>query len=394
MSHIDQLLAEQCPYGVSKKPLREVCSDFIVPMRDRPKVFDGNIPWCRIEDIEGKTLNDSKSDLRVSEQVVRDMNLKVMPAGTVIATCSASLGTYAITTQPLVTNQTFIGLVCGDGLYNRFLMYLLHTKTEALTAASNSGTIAYIPRKKFEELSIPVPPLEVQREIVRILDQFTHLEAELEAELEARRQQYDHYQRSLLRLNEGSAAWMTLGDIGKVSMCKRVFKNETASEGDIPFFKIGTFGGLPDAFISRELYESYRTRYSFPNTGDVLISAAGTIGRTISYDGEPAYFQDSNIVWINNDETIVLNSYLRHWYQVIEWATDGGTIRRLYNENIRRARIAVPPLEEQKRIAAILDKFDALVNDLSIGLPAELAARRKQYEYYRDQLLTFEEAPA
>jgi type I restriction enzyme S subunit len=136
----------------------------------------------------------------------------------------------------------------------------------------------------------------------------------------------------------------------------------------------------------------YRGRYSFPKKGDVLISAAGTIGRAIPYDGKPAYFQDSNIVWVDNDESLVKNSYLRYWYRMIDWSTDGGTIRRLYNENIRRARIAVPSLAEQDRIVAILDKFDALVNDLSIGLPAELNARHRQYEHYRDRLLTFPEA--
>lgn len=241
---------------------------------------------------------------------------------------------------------------------------------------------------------IPAPPLEVQREIVRILDQFTQLEAELEAELEARRRQYEHYFRRLLAFEPGVARELTLGDIGRVAMCKRVFKDETGEEGEIPFFKIGTFGGKPDAYISQELYDEYRTRYSFPKVGDVLISAAGTIGRAIAYDGKPAYFQDSNIVWIDNDESIVSNPYLRYWYRIVEWATDGGTIKRLYNENLRRTRVLVPPRDVQDRIVATLEKFDALVNDFSIGLPAELSARRQQYEYYRDKLLTFQEVAA
>ncbi|MDT8363330.1 MAG: restriction endonuclease subunit S [Nitrosomonas sp.] len=248
---------------------------------------------------------------------------------------------------------------------------------------------------------VPIPPLEVQREIVKVLDTLTQLEAELEAELEARRRQYQYYRDALLSFDDdatgeglapGSVRWATLGNIGKVSMCKRVFKHETDSVGDIPFYKIGTFGGMPDAFISRELYHEYRRRYSFPKQGDILISAAGTIGRAIPYDGADAYFQDSNIVWIDNDESQVTNKYLWHWYQIVEWATDGGTIQRLYNENLRQTRIAIPPLEEQARIVAILDQFDALVNDLSSGLPAEIKARRQQYEYYRDRLLSFKEA--
>jgi len=176
-------------------------------------------------------------------------------------------------------------------------------------------------------------------------------------------------------------------------MCKRVFKEQTATIGEIPFYKIGTFGKEPDAYISTELYEEYKSKFSFPKKGDILISASGTIGRTVIYDGKPAYFQDSNIVWIDNDEKQVLNKYLFHYYKIVQWQTDGGgTIARLYNDNLKKTRILVPPLEEQNRIVAILDKFDKLVNDISEGLPAEIKMRRQQYEYYRNKLLTFEKA--
>ena len=169
-------------------------------------------------------------------------------------------------------------------------------------------------------------------------------------------------------------------------------KAETEKEGDIPFYKIGTFGKKADAFISRELFEEYRNKYSFPKKGDILISASGTIGKTVIYDGEPAYYQDSNIVWLEHDESIILNKYLFYCYQLKPWnITSGGTIQRLYNDNIRNAKIPVPPLEEQERIVNILDKFDALCNDITKGLTAEIEMRKKQYEYYRDKLLTFKE---
>ena len=174
-------------------------------------------------------------------------------------------------------------------------------------------------------------------------------------------------------------------------MCKRIFKNETLPRGDIPFYKIGTFGKQSNAFISREVFDEYRKKFSFPKKGDVLLSASGTIGRRVIYNGEPAYFQDSNIIWIDNDESKVSNKFLYYLYAIIEWKTEGGTIQRLYNDNLKKIKIPIPPLAEQERIVAILDKFDALVNDISIGLPAELNARRKQYEYYRDKLLTFNE---
>ena len=181
-----------------------------------------------------------------------------------------------------------------------------------------------------------------------------------------------------------------LGEIGRVCMCKRILKSQTSSIGDVPFYKIGTFGGEADAYISQQLYEEYKAKYSYPKIGDVLISAAGTIGRTVIFDGAPAYFQDSNIVWIDNDEKVVLNKYLFYCYQLKPWqVSSGGTISRLYNENISRTEIPVPPLEVQKRIVKVLDNFDAICSDLGIGLPAEIEKRQQQYEFYRDKLLTF-----
>ena len=176
-------------------------------------------------------------------------------------------------------------------------------------------------------------------------------------------------------------------------MCKRIMKAETSDSGDVPFFKIGTFGKEPDAYITLEKFEEYRSAYSFPRKGDVLISAAGTIGRTVIYDGEPAYYQDSNIVWLDNHESLVLNKYLYYCYQLQPWAVStGGTIARLYNDNISKAQICVPSLEEQERIIEILNRFDALCNDLTSGIPSEIEARHKQYEYYRDKLLAFSPA--
>jgi type I restriction enzyme S subunit len=183
---------------------------------------------------------------------------------------------------------------------------------------------------------------------------------------------------------------VSLGNVGNVSMCKRILKSQTNSEKGVPFFKIGTFGSKANAYISEELFTEYKDKYSYPRKGEVLISAAGTVGRAIIFDGEPAYFQDSNIVWINNDETIVLNKYLYYFYQTSPWMiSEGGTIARLYNDNILKTIICVPPIEKQREIISILDRFYTLCNDISEGLPAEIEARQKQYEYYRDKLLQF-----
>jgi type I restriction enzyme S subunit len=142
-------------------------------------------------------------------------------------------------------------------------------------------------------------------------------------------------------------------------MCKRVLSHQTASTGEIPFFKIGTFGGEPDAYISGNLYSEYGAKFSFPEKGDVLISAAGTLGKLVVYDGSPSYFQDSNIVWLEIDKQKVSNDYLYHYYKVIRWAsTEGSTIARLYNGIIKASGIVLPPLKEQTAIANVLSEMD------------------------------------
>lgn len=148
-----------------------------------------------------------------------------------------------------------------------------------------------------------------------------------------------------------------LGDIGKISMCKRILKKQTNSTSGIPFYKIGTFGKVANAYIPQEIYQEFKKNYSFPHKGDILISASGTIGRRVVYDGKPAYFQDSNIVWIANDESLITNDYLYAFYGYCDWnPSKGATISRLYNADLRRIVIPIPPIKEQKQIVAILDK--------------------------------------
>ena len=157
-----------------------------------------------------------------------------------------------------------------------------------------------------------------------------------------------------------------LGDIGKVSMCKRIFKHETFSSGSVPFYKISTFGKAADAFISEEIFEKYKNKYPYPNKGEVLISASGTIGRTVVFDGEKSYFQDSNIVWISNPQDKVLNKFLKFIYLTTKWkSTDGGIISRLYNEDLRSIRINLPSISEQRRIAAVLETWDQAIEKLA-----------------------------
>lgn len=156
-----------------------------------------------------------------------------------------------------------------------------------------------------------------------------------------------------------------IGDIAKVCMCKRIFAEQTSETEEIPFYKIGTFGKKADAYISRELYEEYKQRFSFPNVGDILISAAGTLGRVVVFDGQDSYFQDSNIVWLDINKNMLTNQYLYHYYKIIKWASsEGSTIARLYNGIICDTNIALPGVEEQNIIAEKLSDIDQLISTL------------------------------
>ena len=166
-----------------------------------------------------------------------------------------------------------------------------------------------------------------------------------------------------IRFNGYTEDWeqRNFGDLGTVAMCKRIFKEQTSIDGDIPFYKIGTFGAEPDSFISRELFKEYRAKFQYPNIGDMLISASGTIGRTVEYKGEEAYFQDSNIVWFKHDDRID-NSFLKCIYEIVKWSgIEGSTIKRLYNDNFLKTEFSMPKVAEQQQIGAYISALDHLL---------------------------------
>lgn len=168
-----------------------------------------------------------------------------------------------------------------------------------------------------------------------------------------------------LRFREYEHEWKakTFKELGSVAMCKRIFKEQTTAQGEIPFYKIGTFGKVADSYISRETYEEYKGKYIYPKVGDILLSASGTIGRTVIYDGEDAYFQDSNIIWFNAHKESLDNSFLYQFYQVVKWnGLEGSTIKRLYNENVLSTNINLPSLDEQTKIGSFFKNLDDTIS--------------------------------
>lgn len=164
-----------------------------------------------------------------------------------------------------------------------------------------------------------------------------------------------------------------LGDICTVQMCKRIFAHQTTETGDVPFYKIGTIGGIPDSYISKDLFNEYRRRYSYPKEGEVMITCAGTVGKAIPFDGEDSYFQDSNIVWLSNPTSKIDNKFLYYIISRVDWSRlNSTTITRIYNDDLRKLGICYPNRIEQKKIADFLSLLDE-----RIALQSKLIDRLK-----------------
>lgn len=427
MSKLQELINKLCPNGVEFKPLREI-GDFFGGLTGKSKedFIDGNARFISYMNVYSNPA--LKLDLPDFVKINDGEKQNVVQYGDILFTGSSETpnecGMSSVVTtkpsEPLYLNSFCFGFRLIDiNTFNLdFLKHLLRSyEVRCQIAKTANGVTRFnISKKLFANIMIPIPPIEVQEEIVRILDSFSDYAAELQAELQARKQQYEYYRNLLLTFNPSAYGcgtddeqkdgvttwrghnykiqWKKMGEIGNICMCKRILKHQTNTKSGIPFYKIGTFGKVADSYISEDLFMEYKKKYSFPQKGEILISASGTIGRAVIYDGEDAYFQDSNIVWINNDESMVLNKYLYYFYQIVDWNVEGGTIKRLYNTNLSNTPIPIPPLELQEKIVAILDRFETLVNDLTNGLPAEIAAVKDQYEYYRNKLLTFRKLTA
>ncbi|WP_080234931.1 restriction endonuclease subunit S, partial [Helicobacter pylori] len=247
---------------------------------------------------------------------------------------------------------------------NLCLYHILKSYEKDIMKLGVGSGLKNIQLKALKDFEILLPPLNEQTAIANILSDVDRYLYSLDALILKKESVKKALSFELLsqrkRLKGFNQAWqkVRLGDIGKPCMCKRVMKHQTTPYGEIPFYKIGTFGNTADAFISKKLFLEYKAKYSFPKKGDILISASGTIGRAVIYDGKPAYFQDSNIVWIDNDETLVKNDFLFYAYSNIKWNTEHTTILRLYNDNFRNTLIPLPPLNEQIAIANILSALD------------------------------------
>jgi type I restriction enzyme S subunit len=250
----------------------------------------------------------------------------------------------------------------------------------------------------YSKFRIPLPPIEVQREVVRVLDLFQSLEAELEA----RRRQYAHYRDSLLDFSErGGVRWMTLGEVGELVRGNGMPKSDFVDEGVgcIHYGQIYTRFGTSTTQTISFVQPEKAAKLAQVEPGDVIITNTSEnlddVCKAVAWLGDSTIVTGGHATVLKHQEN---SMYLAYYFQTRHFQVEknrhatGTKVIDVSAKSLAKIRIPVPSLDHQQEIVGILDKFDALVNDISVGLPAELAARRSQYEYYRNRLLTFEEA--
>ena len=398
MSKLDELIKELCPNGVEFKKLGEVCN-FQNGFAFKSALFKENgEAILRITNISNGVINEEDLKYFFLNDYKENLdNYIVSKNDIVIAMSGATTGKIGInnTDKKFYLNQRvgkFIPHITK--LNNRFLYHFLLSKSlEILKISSGSGAQPNLSTENIKNLIIPVPPLEVQNEIVRILDNFTALTAELTAELTARKKQYSWYRDYLLKF-ENKIEIVKLGDI--VEVYDGTHQTPDYKKTGIPFISVENIDNIynTEKYISEEDYEkNYRIK---PKIDDIFMTRIGTIGKCaiVTKNNPLAYYVSLALLRPNKNK--IDSAYLKY---IIESGIGKKELNKrilftavpikINKGDIDKLEIPLPPLEVQKRIVEVLDNFEKICNDLNIGLPAEIEARQKQYEFYRNFLLTF-----
>lgn len=372
---------------------------------------DGNIPWFRLEDIRtnGRELNDSI--MHVNQAGVKG---NLFPKDSIFMSTTATIGEFALVKIPHLTNQQitnfsltsrFKGIIDIRYLFHRFHHFGEWCKENA----NKSGGLSIIGIKKLSSYKFPIPcpdnpekSLAIQSEIVRILDKFTALTAELTAELNMRKKQYNYYRDQLLSFKEGEVEWKTLGEIGDFTYG---YAAKAMDSGDARFVRITDIN--KDGKLSKEnpMYvelNEENEKYTLDKNDLLMARTGATFGKTMIFEEDYPAVYAGFLIKLNLNKTIINAKYYWHfaqsdffWEQANKLVSGGGQPQ--FNANaLKQVRVPIPypshpqkSLDEQGRIVDILDKFDAITASITEGLPREIELRQKQYEYYRDLLFSF-----
>ena len=415
MNTIKQLIEKYCPNGVEYKKLGEIGTFYSgLSGKSKDDFKDGNAKFITYMNV----YSNPSTNLDVIEKV------KICPSekqnkiekGDILFTGSSETpdecGMSSVVTED-VTSDYYLNSFCfGFRLNDKntfdfgFLKHLFRDKnTRAQIARTANGVTRYnVSKKLFSRILIPVPPLPVQREIVRILDNFTSLEAELEAELEARRKQYEYYRDQLLSFKHLSGGgksdveWKTLGEVFEMRNGYTPSKSHPDfwEGGSIPWFRmedIRTNGRRLSDSILHITDKGIKGKGLFEK-GTFILATTATIGEHALLIVDSLANQQFTNLKIRKSLTSSLSVDFVFYYMFVvdefcKKHTNKSGFESVDMRELNKMPFPIPPLSVQRRIVSILDRFESLVNDISSGLPAEIAARHQQYEYYRDQLLTF-----
>ena len=385
MSRLAELIEELCPDGTEYRPLNELV-----------RIRNG----C-----DYKTLSPGNVPVYGSGGVMTHVSEALGEGPTVLIPRKGSLDNIFFVEGEFWTVDTIFYTEIASDLDPKFFYYKM--KTMHLSQMNEAAGVPSMNQRKLGRIQIPVPPLEVQREIVRILDQFTTLEAELEAELEARRTQYEHYRNQLLSYDSlaarGPVSWIPLRDLGVWSGGGTPSKSRDDywDEGNIPWItpKDMRSSKIQNSMMNvtdKAVCESNVKLIEAPSIA--LVVRSSILQHTFPVariDVDATFNQDMKVLVVDPDRferRYIYYALAANGQEILrQTSKQGGSVNSLVVPQLMDFGIPVPMIDEQRRIADLLDSFDGLVNDIMSGLPAEIAARRAQYEHYRDRLLTFPE---
>lgn len=386
MSRIDDLIAEYCPNGVERKPLGAIAKLYRGNGLQKKDFTDKGIGCIHYGQIYTRYDTFTSQTISFVDKKLADKLLKVHPNDLIVTATSENLEDVCKAVAWLGGSDIVTGghsIVVRHHQNAKYLSYYFQTLDffQRKRAYVHGTKVMEIKKDDLAKIVVPVPPLPVQEEIVRILDSFSSLEAELEAELEARRKQYTHYRDELLKFERVLIA--SLGELCKISVGR---KNGTAGEfGEYPYVNAGT---SMSGFVNE-----------WSEEGDCVTTPSRGQGGMGFVAYQASRFWCGPLCYVmRSKHSDVMIKYVyyylcSHKADILGLVHEGGT-PAINKSELAGLRILVPPFEEQQRIVSILDRFDKLTNDLSSGLPAEIEARHKQYEYYRDRLLSFDELAA
>ena len=370
MSTLEALIKELCPNGVEWKTL----GDILVRTKGT-KITAQQMHELHKNNGEIRIFAGGKTFADVANGDIPQKDINQQPSIIVKSRGNIEFEYYA---KPFSHKNEFWSYYSDRKDINiKFVHYFLIKNTTYFQRVAEKMQMPQISIPTTDNYKIPIPPLPIQREIVRILDTFTELKAELEAELEARKKQYEYYRDTLLTFGD-EVPMVMLHEVSIMIRGTYVTKKNTV-EGDIPVI----LGGQEPAY--------YCDTHNHDGEA-IVMSRSGAYAGFVSFWNQPIFVTDGFILEAKDELNLkYLYYFLKNMQNELHGMKRGGGVPHVRGTEIMEIEIPIPPLAEQERIVAILDRFDALTHDLSTGLPAEIAARKQQYEYYRDQLLTFKE---